>query len=145
MKKNIQVKKKKEPFTYFYSIIYSRITALANQVSTHLAPAVRRTEVRRKEAPKPRALQKRELNVCVSDIMKLWRKATRLKISANATCCSCAECLISTNTSLRPETFQLSVDHSTQAKNEVKEDILRSSTYFTLIGIDCLISTTCKK
>lgn len=36
-------------------------------------------------------------------MMKLWRKATRLKISENATCCSWADSLISSNTALMPE------------------------------------------
>lgn len=79
---------------------------------TDLAPEVRRVEVSRKDTHTPRALYNRELRVCDSDMMKLWRKATRLKISANATCCSWTECFISAKTSLRPATVTKEIKDS---------------------------------
>lgn len=67
----------------------------------------------RKDAQNPSALYNRELRVCDSDRMKLWRKATRLKISANATCCSWTECRISANTSFRPAPIETSKELDT--------------------------------
>lgn len=68
----------------------------------HLALDMRCADVRRKAAMNARLLYSTQLRVCDSDMMKLCKKATLLKISANATCCSRTEKLISSKMFLIP-------------------------------------------